>query len=256
MSAKKDKLHRLQQKQELLAKKEKLKHRRRIFAICVGAFLCVAVIFTLVFFFSEHMKKTSDESVAASSSSSSSESASRKEKIPDKSIAEDKDWNATITTNLGDIKVVLNGSKAPQSVSSFIQLSRDNWWSQGNATCPRLTTGASFGLLQCGAPNGDQAGDPGYTFGPIENAPEDNKYPKGTIAMARTSNNPSSQGSQFFIVYKDTNIPADTVGGYTVFGTVTDGLDVVTNLAEQGIDGSGDDGKPKQEVKIEKVAIE
>ncbi len=66
---------------------------------------------------------------------------------------------------------------------------------------------------------GDGSGGPGYSFGPIENAPKDGVYPAGTIAMANTGQ-PNSQGSQFFIVYKATTLP----GGYTVFGHVTSGL--------------------------------
>ena len=85
-------------------------------------------------------------------------------------------------------------------------------------------------MLQCGDPNGDGTGGPGYTFGPIENVPKDGVYPAGTIAMANAGQ-PDSQGSQFFIVYKDTTLPR---GGYTVFGQVTSGLDRAHRDHRQG----------------------
>jgi peptidyl-prolyl cis-trans isomerase B (cyclophilin B) len=69
----------------------------------------------------------------------------------------------------------------------------------------------------------------------VENAPADNVYPAGTIAMARQGDNASSMGSQFFLVYANTTIPADSAGGYTVFGHVTSGLDVVTAVADAGV---------------------
>src|SRR5438067_82816 len=72
-------------------------------------------------------------------------------------------------------------------------------------TCHRLTVKSLY-VLQCGDPNGDGSGGPGYSFGPIENAPKDGVYPAGTIAMANTGQ-PNSQGSQFFLVYKDTTLP-------------------------------------------------
>jgi peptidyl-prolyl cis-trans isomerase B (cyclophilin B) len=57
-------------------------------------------------------------------------------------------------------------------------------------------------------------------------------------------------GSQFFIVYKDSPIPADSVGGYTVFGKVTSGLSAVTKIAKAGVAGGGSDGKPALEAKL------
>ena len=79
--------------------------------------------------------------------------------------------------------------------------------------------------MQCGDPTGTGTGGPEYRFGPIENAPVDQRYPAGTIAMSRIGNNAESQGSQFFIVYEDSTLPNDDVGGYTVLGRVTSGLE-------------------------------
>ncbi len=80
-------------------------------------------------------------------------------------------------------------------------------------------------------PPAPAAGGPGYQFG-VENAPKDGMFPAGSIAMARTSD-PNTNGSQFFIVYKDTQLPTEG-GGYSIFGTVTKGLDVVEKVAAGG----------------------
>ena len=114
-------------------------------------------------------------------------------------------------------------------------------------------------MLQCGDPTatGESGsggtGGPGYTWGPIENAPADGVYKAGTIAMARQSNNGASMGSQFFLVYQDTTISSDTAGGYTIFGHITSGPGVVQAIADAGVMGGGTDGAPASRVTIEGV---
>jgi peptidyl-prolyl cis-trans isomerase B (cyclophilin B) len=111
-------------------------------------------------------------------------------------------------------------------------------------------------VLQCGDPSGDGTGGPGYNWGPIENAPEADLYTEGALAMARRGGDDSSMGSQFFIVYQDSTIPSDAVGGYTIFGSITGGLDAVKAIAEAGtIDGSSD-SSPLDEVLISSVSVE
>jgi peptidyl-prolyl cis-trans isomerase B (cyclophilin B) len=109
--------------------------------------------------------------------------------------------------------------------------------------------------LQCGDPSGDGTGGPGYNFGPVENAPADNVYGAGVIAMARTGNNGNSMGSQFFIVYGSSTIPSDTAGGYTIFGRITSNLKSIVTLANQGTaDGTGD-GRPKNPIQLAAVTV-
>ena len=98
----------------------------------------------------------------------------------------------------------LYGDKAPQTVSSFIFLSKDGFYD--DTSCHRLTTSGIY-VLQCGDPTGTGSGGPGYQYG-IENAPKDGKYPAGTLAMAR-GEDPNTNGSQFFMVYKDTDAAHD-----------------------------------------------
>jgi len=140
---------------------------------------------------------------------------------------------ATLDTNCGAIRLTLDGAKAPKTVASFVQLSQLGYWK--NAPCHRLVTRGIF-VLQCGDPTGSGNGNPGYGYG-IENAPADGKYPRGTVAMART-NDPNSNGGQYFIVFKDTELPTDG-GGYSIFGTVSSGMDIVDKIAAGG---NGADG--------------
>ena len=151
-----------------------------------------------------------------------------------------------------DLGIQLDGKSAPQAVANFITLAKQGFFNGLN--CHRLTTEGIF-VLQCGDPNGDGTGGPGYNWGPIENAPVDNIYKTGVLAMARVGNNASSMGSQFFIVYKDSPIPADSVGGYTVFGKITSGLEAVTKVAAAGVAGGGSDGKPALQAKLGAISL-
>ncbi len=169
---------------------------------------------------------------------------------PDPAVAEGRTWTATIATTCGDIVVELDGAAAPQAVANFVQLSRDAFYS--STPCHRLTTTGIF-VLQCGDPTGTGQGGPGYTWGPIENAPVDDVYPAGTLAMARVGDQADSQGSQFFLVYEDSTIPSDSAGGYTVFGKITEGLDIVQQIADGGL--AEDGTAPKRAVSIEEVTV-
>ncbi|TFC04320.1 peptidylprolyl isomerase [Cryobacterium adonitolivorans] len=162
--------------------------------------------------------------------------------VPDSALAEGRTWTGTLTLNGIPLGVELDGAAAPQAVSSTISLAQSGFYD--NLSCHRLTTGG-FSVLQCGDPDGDGTGGPGYSYGPIENAPADNVYPAGTLAMARAGGDGYSTGSQFFLVYADTTIPADDAGGYTVIGSVTSGLDQVVNqIAAGGVADGSADGAP------------
>ncbi len=169
--------------------------------------------------------------------------------VPPTSLAEGKPWKLTLVTTCGTITMQLDGAKAPQATASAIFLARQNFWA--GTPCHRLTTQGIF-VLQCGDPTGSGSGGPGYSFGPVENAPKDGVYPAGTLAMAR-ANSPDSNGSQFFIVYKETNLPTDG-GGYTIFGKVLSGLDVVEKVAAGGSQPNGD-GAPVRPVSIVSATV-
>ncbi|WP_395243010.1 peptidylprolyl isomerase [Agromyces sp. MMS24-K17] len=172
--------------------------------------------------------------------------------VPSADLAEGRTWTGTLTLNDLALGVELDGAAAPQAVSSEISLASSGFYD--GLTCHRLTTDGIF-VLQCGDPNGDGTGGPGYSYGPIENAPVDGVYPAGTIAMARSSD-PYSQGSQFFIVYQDSTLPTDT-GGYSVIGQVTSGLDqLVAGVVSGGTADGSTDGTPAVPVTITSFTLQ
>jgi len=171
---------------------------------------------------------------------------------PDPSVAGDRTWTGDITFTTGKVGISLDGHAAPQAVANFTTLAAAGFFD--DTKCHRVTTQDSgMFVLQCGSPDGTSSGGPGYTWGPVENAPKDNVYPAGTIAMARAADDGSSMGSQFFIVYQDSTIPADSAGGYTIFGKVTSGLQVIKDFAAAGTTDGQPDGAPKNDVIIQKV---
>jgi len=173
--------------------------------------------------------------------------AARQVPLPPKQPDVSATYTAKIMTNRGVIKINLLNSQAPCTVNSFVSLAQHNFYSK--TPCHRLTTSGIY-VLQCGDPTGTGTGGPGYEFY-TENL-KGAKYPAGTVAMARGQSK-DSNGSQFFLVYKNTPLPAS----YTPFGTITSGLDVLQKVAKAGSDNSNapGDGHPKESVQIESVTI-
>lgn len=153
----------------------------------------------------------------------------------------------TLATNCGDIVIDVLADAAPRTVASAQFLVNEGFYD--STTCHRLTTEGIY-VLQCGDPAGNGTGGPGYSL-PDENLPssEGVNYPAGTVAMANAG--PGTAGSQFFLVYEDTTLPP----GYTVWGNVTQGLDVVQAIAQAGVSGGATDGAPSQPVFIEKATF-
>jgi peptidyl-prolyl cis-trans isomerase B (cyclophilin B) len=164
---------------------------------------------------------------------------------------------ATLQTDQGAIPLTLDRSAGPCAVESFLNLVNADYYD--NTPCHRLTTGEGLKVLQCGDPTGEGTGGPGYTINdepptglaPVEGGNGLVTYPRGTLAMAKTSA-PNSGGSQFFLVYGDSTLPPD----YTVFGSVgEDGLATLDAIAQAGSDeanGPGD-GAPVTPVTIQDV---
>ena len=161
---------------------------------------------------------------------------------PNGKVATTGTVTVNVATTRGDMTFALDRAKAPCTVNSFTYLAGKKYFD--NTPCHRLTTAANFGVLQCGDPGGSGSGGPGYSFG--DELDKNGKYTKGVLAMANSG--PDTNGSQFFIVYKDTQLAPN----YTIFGTVTKGLDVVENVAKGGTQ-SGDDGKPKTSISLKTV---
>lgn len=162
-------------------------------------------------------------------------------------------YTMTIDTNLGTIAAKLDGTKAACTVNSFKYLASKKFFD--NTKCHRLVT-QGIKVLQCGDPTGTGTGGPAYGFG-NENVPKAGKsgqatYPRGVVAMAHSSA-PNSNGSQFFIVYGDSPLPAD----YTVFGQITQGMDVVDKVAKAGAEPADQTGNtaPKKKIEIKDLTV-
>jgi peptidyl-prolyl cis-trans isomerase B (cyclophilin B) len=153
-------------------------------------------------------------------------------------------YQATIKTNRGDIVLKLLNSRAPCTVNSFVYLASKNYFS--NTHCHRLTTSGIY-VLQCGDPTGTGSGGPGYRFND-ENL-TGATYPANTVAMANAG--PNTNGSQFFLVYKNSTLQPN----YTPFGTIVAGLSVIQKVAAAGTTNGTGDGQPKEKVVIERVII-
>ena len=179
--------------------------------------------------------------------------------VPDVALAENRTWTGSMEVGSAILEIELDGVLAPQAVANFVDLASKDFFA--GITCHRLTTSPIF-VLQCGQSSATADGGPGYTFGPIENAPADNFYPKGSLAMARVGSGQigaaaaaTSMGSQFFIVYEDSTISSDEAGGYTVFGKVTAGLEDLQSVIDAGVDGGGVDGTPALETTMGAIEL-
>ncbi|MER5863619.1 peptidylprolyl isomerase [Kitasatospora sp. NPDC002040] len=151
-------------------------------------------------------------------------------------------YTAKLATSCGEVTIALDAAKAPHTVNSFAYLASEQYFD--HVKCHRLTTEGIY-VLQCGDPTGTGSGGPGYQFAD-ENL-TGATYPAGTVAMANAG--AGTNGSQFFLVYKDTQLPPN----YTPFGKITGGLDVLTNIAGGGVQGGGGDGAPNANVVLNSV---
>ena len=163
---------------------------------------------------------------------------------PTKGVQTSGTEKVDVQTNQGALTFSLLTSKAPCTVNSFVFLAQQKYFD--GTKCHRLTTSGIY-VLQCGDPTATGTGGPGYQFAD-ENL-QGATYPAGTIAMANSGT--ATNGSQFFLVYKDTQLPAS----YTPFGTVTSGLDVLNKIAAKGVKGGGGDGEPALTTTLTKVTV-
>jgi peptidyl-prolyl cis-trans isomerase B (cyclophilin B) len=148
--------------------------------------------------------------------------------------------NATLHTNHGAIEVELFDDDAPKTVENFTKLARDGFYD--GVIFHRVIP--DF-MIQGGDPTGSGMGGPGYTF---EDEFNDHKVVRGALAMANAG--PNTNGSQFFVVTAEATPWLD--GKHTVFGQVTNGMDVVDTIS--GVETDSND-KPHDEVVIERVEL-
>ena len=167
--------------------------------------------------------------------------------------------SVSMSTTQGNLGLQLDNAKSPCTVNSFASLAQQGFFN--DTPCHRLTTSAGLAVLQCGDPTGQGTGGPGYQFDneyPTNQYQPDDpklqepvKYPRGTLAMANAG--PGTNGSQFFLVYKDSELPPN----YTVFGTIDEtGLATLDKIAAAGTADGGQDGKPKDDVTIKSILLD
>ena len=170
-------------------------------------------------------------------------------KPPSKSLAENATWRATIKTNCGTIVIDLDGKAAPQTVSSFIFLSQKNFFD--DVPCHRLD---HLGPVRppVRRPDRQRQRRPGLRLRHRERA-QGRRLPQPAPSPWRAPADPNSNGSQFFIVYDDTTLPTDG-GGYSIFGKVVEGLDIVQAVAAQGL--ATDGTAPKQPMSMLSISVD
>ena len=167
---------------------------------------------------------------------------------PPKCIDDDVDYQAVIETDIGEVTVDLLEDKAPLAVNNFVFLARY----QAYADIPFHRVIPGFVVQGGDVQNAKGTGGPGYAI--PDELPEPDDYEEGSLAMANSG--PDTSGSQFFIVVSDDAAEqlVQAVGGsanYTLFGTVTDGMDIVKKIEADGSSG----GTPTVEHTIKNIKI-
>jgi peptidylprolyl isomerase len=164
---------------------------------------------------------------------------------PAMALEDGANYFARVTTNKGEIIVDLFETEAPKTVNNFVFLANEGFYT--NVPFHRIISGF---MIQSGDPTGTGAGGPGYRF---EDEPIERNYVRGTLAMANAG--PNTNGSQFFITHVDLTGRLDK--NYTIFGEVTQGMDVVDAIAETPVQANarGERSEPTEPVVIESVEI-
>lgn len=157
---------------------------------------------------------------------------------PELVIDPNNPYSATIHTSQGDIAIELYAADAPQTVNNFVFLARDGYFDE--VIFHRIVPGF---VIQGGDPTGTGTGGPGYHF--ADEFHSKTSYDRGVVAMANAG--PNTNGSQFFICLDDVGLPNQ----YTIFGEVTDGMDVVDTIAAVDLHGE----KPVDDIVIRSVTI-
>ncbi len=205
--------------------------------------LHVIIAFFAVIILLGYLYVTSGTAQKSQSETKGAQAVKNKSNPPPMNIDKTKTYTAVLKTTEGDITVQLNASKVPVTVNNFVTLAKKGFYN--NTIFHRVIKGF---MIQGGDPKGDGTGGPGYTF---EDEPFDDEYKRGTIAMANAG--PDTNGSQFFIMHQDYDLPPN----YTIFGKVVSGIEVVDKIAEAQVSTSetGEKSKPVNPVKVTSVEI-
>ncbi|MEU2775036.1 peptidylprolyl isomerase [Streptomyces sp. NPDC007162] len=255
----------LRQQQRRTSARRKARMRNSVIASVLGV-----IVIGSVALYTTGVLKNNDDKANASSETTPSASASPSKapdpcakpaagsvkklswkKEPAMAIDTSADYTMKLATTCGDIGIALKTSAAPHTVNSFDFLASKGFFD--HTKCHRLTTNGIY-VLQCGDPTGTGSGGPGYTI-PDENLKDKSLkggvYPAGTVAMANTGQKHTG-GSQFFLVYQDSQLPPS----YTPFGTIdAAGMKVLKKIAAAGESTGQGDGAPNATVVINKATV-
>lgn len=165
----------------------------------------------------------------------------KENKAPKMQIDKSKIYKAILSTTEGDVTISLYADKTPITVNNFVYLSQKGFYNK--TVFHRIIKGF---MIQGGDPEGTGAGGPGYKF---DDEPFEGEYKRGIVAMANAG--PNTNGSQFFIIHKDYDLPKN----YVIFGEVVDGIKVVDKIAEAPVKPGGEGSTPVNPVIIESVEI-
>jgi peptidyl-prolyl cis-trans isomerase B (cyclophilin B) len=260
----------LRQQQRRTSARRKTRMRNAVIASVLGVVVVGSVVSYATGVFKNDDKKTNAGAEASPSASAPSKApdpckkpAAGKVKTAtwkkEPAITVDKSGKYTmdLQTTCGTIDIAMDASKTPHTVNSFNFLAAKGFFD--HTKCHRLVTSGIY-VLQCGDPKGTGMGGPGYTI-PDENLKDSrlkgNVYPAGTVAMANQYNASTKEGrdtggSQFFLVYQDSQLPAD----YTPFGTISEsGMKVLKKIAGAGESTGQGDGAPNATVVINKATV-
>lgn len=163
--------------------------------------------------------------------------------VPVMSIDRNAEYKAKIETTEGNMLVLLYTDKVPQTVNNFVFLAKDGFYNE--VIFHRVIE--NF-MIQGGDPTGTGSGGPGYSF------PDEvfsGKYTRGILAMANSG--PDTNGSQFFIMHSDVDLPPN----YVIFGEIIEGLEVLDVIATAPARPNmfGENSTPENPVTIKSIQI-
>jgi len=189
-----------------------------------------AVLLLTLFFSKEPGKKTEMKNESSS-------------KAPEMTIDTSKVYSADIATNLGNFTIEFFAKDAPNTVNNFITLAKKNFYD--GTVFHRIIKGF---MIQGGDPKGDGTGGPGYKFA---DESINREYKRGIVAMANSG--PDTNGSQFFVMHEDYDLPKN----YVIFGQVTNGLETIDKIANVKVEdnGMGEQSKPTEKITVSKITI-
>lgn len=202
--------------------------------------IIIIAVVAVIFLFSKNYSTTQNSTISESSGSINMK---HYDSSPKMTLDQSKKYFALIDTNKGQMKINLFSKETPVTVNNFVFLSKEGFYNGTNFH--RIVSGF---MIQGGDPKGDGTGGPGYNF-PDEKITRD--YKRGIVAMANSG--PNTNGSQFFIMHQDYNLPKQ----YVIFGQITDGLNTLDKIAGTPTvdNGQGEKSKPTEKVTIDKLTI-